>query len=273
MLLAKKSLGQHWLRDEAALRQIVQAADLKAADLILEIGPGPGTLTRHLAAKAKKVVAVELDHDLAVQLPQRLPAKNLKVVEGDILRFNLTKLPADYKVVANIPYFLTAKLLRTFTETKNPPKLVVLLVQKEVAERINAGPGRMSLLSLSVQLKYEVRQGQILPGRLFIPIPKVDSQVVILKRRRRPLFRNLDEKKFFQIARAGFSQRRKKLRSSLAAGMHISKEESDQLLDAADINGDLRAESLTIEQWYRLYTEFVAKKDLGALLRASQKIH
>ena len=267
MLLARKSLGQHWLRDEVALRQIVQAANLKSDDTVLEIGPGPGTLTRYLVAKAKKVVAVELDHNLAIQLPQRLPAANLKVVEGDVLKFNLTKLPLDYKVVANIPYYLTAKLLRIFTETTNPPKLLVLLVQKEVAERICAGPGRMSLLSVSVQIKYEVQQGPILPAKRFIPVPKVDSQVVILKKRTRPLFRGLDEKKFFQIVRAGFSQRRKKLRSSLSGGLRLPKTEVDQLLNSADINGDLRPESLTLEQWYKLYSEYLAKKDLGSLLR------
>ena len=272
MQLAKKSLGQHWLRDQAALQQIAESANLKPDDVVLEVGPGPGTLTKLLVARVKKVIAVELDHNLAVQLPQRLPSSNLKVVEADILKFNLTKLPQDYKVVANIPYYLTAKLLRIFTEAPNPPKLVVLLLQKEVAERINAGPGRMSLLSVSVQMKYQVGQGPILPSKLFMPAPKVDSQVVILKRRTRPLFRNVDEQKFFQIVKAGFSQRRKKLRSSLSAGMHLSKDETDELLDGADISGNLRAESLTLEQWYKLYLEFQAKKDLGTLLRASRKI-
>jgi 16S rRNA (adenine1518-N6/adenine1519-N6)-dimethyltransferase len=267
MILAKKSLGQHWLRDEAALRHIVQAANPKVDDIVLEIGPGPGTLTRLLVTKAKQVIAVELDHNLALQLPQRLPAKNLKVVEGDILKFDFTKLSKNYKVVANIPYYLTAKLLRTITETTNPPKLVVLLVQKEVAERICAGPGRMSLLSLSIQLKYETSLGQILPAKLFIPPPKVDSQVVILKRRRQPRFKGLDERIFFQVAKAGFSQRRKKLRSSLSAGLQLSKGQVDELLDSADVNGDLRAESLTLEQWYKLYTHYQLKKDPSALLR------
>jgi 16S rRNA (adenine1518-N6/adenine1519-N6)-dimethyltransferase len=263
----KKSLGQHWLKDEPALRQIVAAAEIKPNDVVLEIGPGYGALTKHLVAKAKQVIAIELDHDLALQLPQRLPIKNLKVVEGNILKFDLTKLPKGYKVVANIPYYLTAKLLRDFTQTSNPPTAMVLLVQKEVAERINSSPGRMNLLSVSVQLKFDVNMGPVLAARLFAPPPKVDSQVVILKRRSRPLFRNLDEKRFFEVVKAGFSQRRKKLRSSLAGGLRLSRAQVEELLGGADISGDLRAESLTLEQWYKLYTGYLAINDLGSLLR------
>jgi 16S rRNA (adenine1518-N6/adenine1519-N6)-dimethyltransferase len=266
-MLGKKSLGQHWLKDERALKQIVKLADLKPTDEVLEVGPGLGTLTRFLVEQAQRVVAVELDHNLAAQLTQRLVAKNLKIIEGDILEFDLSKLPVGYKVVANIPYYLTGKLLRRFTETANQPAMIVLLVQKEVAERICAGPGRLSLLAVSVQLQYEFSRGPVLPAALFVPPPKVDSQVVVLKKRKRPPFKNLDQKTFFQIAKAGFSQRRKKLRSSLSAGLQISKEQADELLNRADISGDLRAESLSLEQWYSLYTQYQLKKDLRPLLR------
>src|SRR5947209_7653215 len=143
MVQAKKSLGQHWLKDEATLEAICEAANLTKADTVLEVGPGLGDLTRQLLNRAGKVIAVEIDKDLVAWLPAH---NNLEVVQDDILKFDLTELPVDYKVVANIPYYLTSNLIRILSESPNPPQTVVLLVQKEVAERLVAPPGQMSIL-------------------------------------------------------------------------------------------------------------------------------
>ncbi|HEX5395037.1 MAG TPA: 16S rRNA (adenine(1518)-N(6)/adenine(1519)-N(6))-dimethyltransferase RsmA [Candidatus Saccharimonadales bacterium] len=252
----KKSLGQHWLADDPALRAICDAAGLSKQDTVLEIGPGPGNLTKYLVKKAGSVVAVELDEQLAGRLSAAISEPNLKVVRADILKFDLTQLPAGYKTVANIPYYLTSKLLRALSESPNPPSSMTLLVQQEVAERICAGPGNMSILAVSAQLYYSCGLGIKVPARLFVPPPKVDSQVVMLERRQQPLFPGLDTAKFFRIVKAGFSEKRKKLRSSLSGGLGISKEEADKQLAAANIKGDLRAQQLSLGQWFELSRHF-----------------
>ncbi len=266
MSITKKFLGQHWLTDIEALEAIAEAAEIKSTDTVLEVGPGLGHLTHQLIQQAAHVVAVELDKDLAANLEKNLskhispdcrarPCKGgrLTVVQGDILQFDLTELPAGYKIVANIPYYLTSNLLRVLSESTNPPALMVLLVQKEVAERICTPVGQMSLLSVSVQLYYGAELGLVVPAKLFVPPPKVDSQVVILRQHAKPLFRELDGQKFFQIVKAGFSGRRKKLRSSLAAGLGVSKGQADELLRGAKIDGNLRAQNLSLQDWHRLY--------------------
>ena len=253
--IPKKSLGQHWLNDPTALEAITRAAEIKPSDIILEVGPGLGALTKYLTSQAKSVVAVEFDKALARKLA-RNKQDNLEVINQDILKFDLTQLPANYKVVANIPYYLTSNLLRILSESANPPATMVLLVQKEVAERICATPGDMSLLSVSAQLYYGCELGVIVPAEKFEPKPKVDSQVVILRWHKEQLFPVIDARKFFRIVKAGFSARRKKLRSSLAAGLRISKEEADQLLKTAGIDGNLRAQNLSLEDWHKLYLDF-----------------
>jgi 16S rRNA (adenine1518-N6/adenine1519-N6)-dimethyltransferase len=248
----KKSLGQHWLVDEAALKSICDAAELTKNDTVLEIGPGPGSLTRYLVKAAGKVVAVEFDKSLATKLPDVITSPNLEVINQDILRFDLSNLPAGYKTVANIPYYLTSKLLRRLSESANPPSAMTILVQKEVAERICAPPGQMSLLSVSVQLHYECGLGQEVPAKLFVPAPKVDSRVVLLERRSQPLFPDMDNTKFFRLVKAGFSERRKKLRSSLAGGLGLSKAQIDELLKTAGIDDSSRAQELSLKQWHSL---------------------
>ena len=253
MNLPKKNLGQHWLDDVEALEAIVEYADIKTTDTVLEIGPGLGSLTGYLTRQAKHVIAVELDEELAATLAGRVDANNLRVVQADILHFNLVDLPTAYKVVANIPYYLTSNLLRYLSESLNPPRMMVLLVQEEVAQRICARPGQMSLLSVSVQLYYDARLGIVIPAELFNPPPKVDSQVVILTRHAKPLFHELDTKKFFRLVKAGFSERRKKLRSSLSGGLGISKEQADRLLSSSNVDGDQRAQQLGLADWHKLY--------------------
>lgn len=251
-----KSLGQHWLTDQATLESIRTAADLKDTDTVLEIGPGPGTLTSLLCEQAKQVVAVEFDDVLAADLTKRVPALNLKVVHQDILQFDLTSLPPDYKVVANIPYYLTSKLIRVLSETTNVAQTVVLLIQKEVAQRVVAAPGDMSLLSVSAQYYWHASLGTVVPARLFTPAPKVDSQVLILQRRDGPLFENVDTKLFFQLVKAGFSARRKTLMNSLAGGLRLGKDEVAQLLAKAEIDAGLRAQALSLDNWHQLYQAY-----------------
>lgn len=247
-----KSLGQHWLTDESALTAMCDAAEVSQVDTVLEIGPGVGTLTKHLVKRAREVIAVEFDEVLAMELPFRVPDENLKTINADILKFDLTTLPKPYKIVANIPYYLTSNLLRVLSESTNPPVIAVLLVQKEVAERVTAGPGDMSLLSVSVQFHWEVGSGMIVPARLFTPPPKVDSQILTLRRRTSPLFPDVDSRHFFRVVKAGFSNRRKTLHNSLAAGYHISKAEAKKLLESAGINPGARPQELNLEQWYAL---------------------
>lgn len=248
----KKSLGQHWLRDRFVLEHIADCAEVTEDDTVLEIGPGLGTLTSELLRRAKKVIAVEFDEDLARKLPGQFPGKNLEVVQSDILSFDLSVLPKNYKVVANVPYYITSKIVQLLMTAENKPSVAVLLVQKEVAERIAAQAGDMSILAVSAQLFAEASLGDVVPAELFTPPPKVDSQVVILKTRERSLIGETQEKEFFRVVKAGFSAKRKKLRSSLSGGLAISKEQAAELLQKARINPDSRAEDLAIADWQRL---------------------
>src|SRR6185295_7236194 len=157
---------------------------------------------------------------LAQKLPKRVPATNLQVVQQDILQFDLSRLSVGYKVVANIPDYLTSNLLRVLCESPNHFSKAALLVQKEVAKRVCAEPGDMSLLSVSVQFYCEAQLGAIVPARLFTPPPKVDSQILMLAYRSQPLFSDVDTKLFFRVVKSGFAQRRKTLLNSLSAGLH-----------------------------------------------------
>lgn len=250
----KKELGQHWLKDPEILTEIAEAAELSSDDVVLEIGPGLGTLTSRLLARAGRVVAVEFDTDLARKLPGQFPGKNLEVINEDILQFDLNQLPAGYKVVANVPYYITSKIVEKLMTAKNKPSLAVLLVQKEVAQRIAAEPGDMSILAISAQIFAEAELDIEVPRQFFTPPPKVDSQGVVLRTRDEPLVAKNDEKLFFRLVKAGFSAKRKKLRSPLSAGLAISKLEVEQLLKKAGINPEQRAEDLSIDDWRRLFS-------------------
>lgn len=253
-----KALGQHWLRDRDVLSHIADCADIQPDDTVLEIGPGLGTLTSELLRRAKKVVAVEFDGELARKLPGQFPGKNLEVVHQDILSFDLTQLPAGYKVVANVPYYITSKIVQLLMTSSNKPAAAALLVQKEVAERLAAQPGDMSILAVSAQIFAEVHVGDIVPAELFTPPPKVDSQVVVFKTRAKPFVEHANEKHFFRAVKAGFSSKRKKIRSSLAGGLGITKDQAEQLLGNAGISADARAEDLSLEAWLKL-SQFITK--------------
>lgn len=258
-IIPDKSLGQHWLHDESSLLAMVTAADVQDCDYVLEVGPGLGTLTQFLLDAGATVHAIEFDNKLAKTLRKRVEAGTDKLIitEADIMRFNFAELPANYKIVANIPYYLTSGLLRLISELSNPPKQAALLVQKEVAERVCAKPGQTSLLSISTQMYFEVSLGKLVPAELFTPPPKIDSQILILQHRQQPYFDKTDPKLLFRVVKAGFSERRKKLRSSLSGGLGIPKDEIDIFLQNANISGDLRAQNLTLDNWVTLTENYL----------------
>lgn len=257
MIKNNKSLGQHWLKDRIVLSDIADTAEITKADTVLEIGPGLGTLTSELLRRARNVVAVEFDEELARKLPAQFPGTNLEVVNQDILSFDLSKLPEGYVVVANIPYYITNKIIRMLLGSSNKPRTIVLLIQKEVAERVAATPGDMSILAISAQVYADVSLGSVVPAEYFTPPPRVDSQVVVLKLRDNPLVDVDLQEEFFRVVKAGFSSKRKKLRSSLSGGLRLSKKQVEDLLEKAEINPDDRAEDLAIIDWLRL-TKIVA---------------
>ena len=251
-----KSLGQHWLKDRLILEAIADCAELQPTDTVLEIGPGLGTLTSILLAKAERVVAIEFDPHLATKLPGQFPGKNLTVTNQDILSFNSDEFIHVYKVVGNIPYYITSKIVHKFSTCTNPPQTMVLLVQREVAERLAAGPGEMSILTVSAQIYWEVSLGPVVGRQWFTPPPRVDSQVVIMNRRAEPLVPDEQQKDFFRLVKAGFSERRKKLRSSLSGGLGIDKDVADQLLLRSGLPAEARAQELSIDDWKKLYTGY-----------------
>jgi 16S rRNA (adenine1518-N6/adenine1519-N6)-dimethyltransferase len=260
--IPKKSLGQHWLSDVEALQAMCEAVAVSDTDTILEIGPGLGTLTKQLLTGAKVVIAVEFDPILAANLKSRIISEDgpldseLTVVHEDILSFDFAGVPHPYKVVANIPYYLTSNLIRVLSESTNPPTDAAILIQKEVAERVCAKPGQMSILSVTAQYYWEVSLGRVVEAALFTPPPKVDSQILIMKYRPRPLFENVDSKKFFRLVKAGFGQKRKTLENSLAGGLAVNKSEARQLLESAGIATTARAQTLSLEDWFRLYQRY-----------------
>ncbi|NOH02422.1 MAG: ribosomal RNA small subunit methyltransferase A [Chloroflexi bacterium] len=258
-LRADKRLGQNFLQDPSALEKIVAAAEINADDCVLEIGPGLGSLTRHLAVSARQVAAVELDPDLLAPLRAILaPYPNVRIVHGDILDLSISELvdQAGYIVAANIPYNITSAIIRHLLEGEPKPRRIVLTIQKEVAERICAKPGDLSLLALSVQVYGEpgIRAG--IPASSFHPVPNVDSAVIRIDIYDQPLIPAELLGTFFKLIKAGFSQKRKTLRNSLSAGLHIKPADAEEMLISAGIDPMRRAETLSIAEWKRLCEEW-----------------
>jgi 16S rRNA (adenine1518-N6/adenine1519-N6)-dimethyltransferase len=254
-LRADKSLGQNFLQDHFALEAIAAAAAIKSTDTVLEIGPGLGSLTRYLAVSAKRVVAVELDKDLLIPLRAVLtPYPNVQVVHGDILKLSPQKLIVEenYIVAANIPYYITSAVIRHLLESNSKPRRIVLTIQKEVAERICAKPGDLSLLALSVQVYGNPRIAARIPASAFFPEPKVDSAILCVDIYPDPMIKPELIGTFFKTIKAGFSQKRKTLRNSLSSGLHISTMASAAMLTKANIDPMRRAETLSIEEWQTL---------------------
>ncbi|MBI1294445.1 methyltransferase domain-containing protein [bacterium] len=301
----KKSLGQNFLVDETHLARIAAAADLTPEDTVLEIGPGLGVLTRHLAEQAGHVVAVELDDRLIPILRHRFADQpNVRFVHADILAVDVADLLTEdatedsdgrktedepnatssassasetvdfvdatritdhesrllpitnpqspitsYKVVANLPYYITSAVLRHLLEAPQPPTLAVVMVQREVAKRIVAGPGDMSLLAIGVQFYAVPKIVQKVPAGAFHPRPKVDSAVLRLDVRPQPAVADVDPVRYFDVVRAGFGQKRKQLLNSLSSGLSTSKEVIRARLEAAQIDPQRRAETLSLQEW------------------------
>ncbi len=245
-----KLLGQSFLHDSRALERVVQAANLSKKDAVLEIGPGLGSLTRLLAERAGKVIAVEKDPDLASILQKELGSRrNLEIMQGDILKTKLS-LPQKYKVVANIPYYITSPVMRLFLEREERPELLVLMVQKEVAQRIIAKPPDMNLLAVSVQIYGVPEIVSYVSKACFWPQPKVDS--AILRITPKGMDANFNAKQFFTIARAGFKQPRKQVGNNLAAGLKKTKKEIKAWLQTKGISYANRPETLSLQDWLRL---------------------
>jgi len=269
----KKGLGQNFLIDKNILQKIIDAANINPEDTILEVGPGVGTLTQELAKKAKQVIAVEKDETMIEILKENLKDfKNIEIIHGDILKIDYLKLIENckfkienYKVVANIPYYLTSPLIRKFLETKFPPSDIVLMIQKEVAERICSKVPDMNLLAVSVQFYATPKIVFNVSKNSFWPIPKVDSAVIKITPRSQtsreaggPTSPDL----FFRIVKAGFSQPRKQIGGNLSKMLKIEKKKVDELLTKNNLSPTQRAETLTIQDWKNL-TEVLpqGKKD------------
>lgn len=256
---AKKSLGQHWLHDVHALEAMAEACEAAPADHIIEIGPGHGSLTTRLLLKGACVTAIEYDDALASSLADTLKntlqedvLARLDVVSADIRTYRWDLVEGQYKVCANIPYYLTSNLMRALCETSRPPVCAALLMQKEVAERIAGVGGKMSVLSCVVQMRFGVVLGDVVPARLFTPPPKVDSRIITLRLRDKPLL-DVDSNVFIRLVKAGFSEKRKTLRNSLRGGLQLSKEEIEALLKEAGIDPGRRAETLALKEWHSIY--------------------
>lgn len=250
-----KGLGQNFLEDPTALEEIVSAADIDPTDTVLEIGPGLGSLTRYLALSAREVVAVELDRNLLPPLRAILsPYKNVRLIQGDILKLSAGELvnEPNYIVAANIPYYITSAVIRHLLSSDKKPRRIVLTVQREVAQRICSAPGDLSLLALSVQVYGKPHIAARIPADAFYPVPKVDSAVLCVDIYPSPLISAEQIDTFFRLSKAGFSQKRKMLRNSLASGLHISPTEATDLLMRADIDPQRRAETLSIGEWQTL---------------------
>lgn len=242
----QKSLGQHWLKNRTILDAIADLAITPGVETCLEIGPGLGTLTSSLLRRFPHVVAVEYDPRLAANLPASFPGKNLDIRQQDFLQFDLSEF-RHYVVAGNIPYYITSPIIQKLLTTPHPPRKIVLLIQKEVAERIAAAPGHHSQLSLFVQNLASVALGPVVPAAEFTPPPKVDSQVVILT----PLPKPQVSDAALKLARRGFQSPRKKLAHNLATAA-MPKAHWQALLSTHGLNPDARAQDLALSDWERL---------------------
>ncbi|HEY4383481.1 MAG TPA: 16S rRNA (adenine(1518)-N(6)/adenine(1519)-N(6))-dimethyltransferase RsmA [Ktedonobacteraceae bacterium] len=251
-----KSFGQNFLTDHSILDKIIEAAKISPDDTILEVGAGTGVLTRELAQRAKRVVAVELERDMLALLEKTTESyPNVELIARNLLFLDPMEVFGQqrYKLVANLPYYITAPTFRHFLEAENAPELLVVMVQLEVAQRIIAQPGDLSLLAISVQFYGQPQIIAQVPARSFFPAPKVDSAILRVDVNPRAPLQPEERNRFFRIIQAGFSERRKQLHNSLAHGLHTKNEEIRAWLATAGIEASRRAETLSIEEWLKLW--------------------
>ena len=249
-LWAKHGLGQNFLVSKEVLNSIVEASDIDPDDLIIEVGPGLGTLTQELVQKAEKVIGIEKDEKLAALLPGFIQDEKLDVVTGDILDVNIPELVKDqmYKVVANIPYYITSRIIRLFLELPSQPTTIVMLVQKEVAERICAKPGEMSVLALSVQVYGKPEIIEIVKKESFFPAPAVDSAILRISYIEYQ-YPRIPEKDLFRTINIGFAAKRKTLANNLQSGFHIEKIQAEAYIEEIGLKPSARAQELTLDNW------------------------
>lgn len=255
-LRPKKSLGQHFLVDRSVLGQILRAADLSAEDVVVEVGPGKGVLTSRLVALVKRVVAVELDQAMVQYLTESLgDLNNVTIVHADAREVETEALVGGsaYKVIANLPYYSASPIIRRFLEAKHKPGLMVVMVQKEVAQNMAASPGSMSLLSIAIQIYGKPRIISYVPPTAFRPAPKVSSAIVRIDVYPRPIVSVDSIEAFFLVVKAGFSAPRKQLRNSLCRDLYLNGQEAEAMLRQASIDFRRRAETLSLEEWSSLY--------------------
>lgn len=254
-----KAFGQNFLIDRAVLRQIVAAAEIDAADSVLEVGAGTGVLTRELARQARRVVAVELERDMLALLAETTRGlSNVEIIGRNLLYLDPVEVFGDapYKLVANLPYYITAPTFRHFLESANAPRLIVVMVQEEVAERITAAPGDLSLLAVSVQFYGKPRIVARVSAAAFYPAPKVDSAILRVDVNAETPLTPPERDQFFRVVQAGFSAKRKQLHNALEQGLHLPQETVRAWLQAATIDASRRAETLDIAEWITLWHYF-----------------
>lgn len=263
----RKSLGQHFLIDETVLECILSAAELNPGDIVVEVGPGLGILTEGLAKQGAQVIAVELDRKLVTLLKRRLTAfPDVKIINADILRVTprqilesksaVSALFQGYKVIANLPYYITSPLLRHFFEALPQPSEMIVMVQKEVGEAMVAKPGNMSLLSVKTQFYSKPTIVSYVPPSSFYPPPKVDSVILRLDVYSQPPIEIPNPASFFDVVMHGFSSPRKQLRNSLAHSLDMPPSQVTLLLEKTGIEGERRAETLSLEEWRELWKVF-----------------
>ncbi len=265
-ILPKKSLGQNFLHDPNALEKIVSVAELMPQDIVLEIGPGTGALTQHLAAAARQVFAVEIDERMRPILEaQLIRCPNVTLLFQDILEVDVSKVVGSvpYMVVANVPYYITSAILRHLLEAPHAPQRIVMTVQEEVAERVVAKPGDMSLLAVSVQYYAKPQIAARFNAAVFWPRPDVGSAVLRLDVYEKPIVDAPGDDIFFRVVRAGFSQKRKQLRNAVGDGLAIPASLAASLLESAGVDPRRRAETLTLEEWAALARSYHAHQTAG----------
>lgn len=250
----KKSLGQNFLVEDSILQKIRDLAGLDRSDAVLEIGPGLGSLTRFLAESAGKIVAVEIDSRLVPILEDQLAGRdNVILVQGDILEVEIEDLIASpYKVVANVPYYITGAILRRLLVPIIKPSVMVLTVQREVADRLSASPGKMSVLSVSVQLHGSISEELVIRSGSFWPRPDVDSAVIRFNLRKSKFIEHEEEVGFMRLVKAGFSSKRKQVHNNLRS-IESDRDRLRNSLALAGIDGTRRAQTLSIEEWVAIY--------------------
>ena len=257
-VVAKKSLGQNFLKDEDIIEEIFAVAQVEKSDWVLEIGPGTGALTFPLVARVAKYMAIEIDPELARRLQtQFVDSKKVSILEGNILDINLEELlqasgfaEHPYKIIANIPYYITAPIIRTLLSLQSQPQSLTLMVQAEVAERLAAQPGSMSLLSLMAQYYASVEKKLFVPKEAFEPVPKVDSAVILIVPRRP--YDPEHDRKVFRLARAGFAARRKMLMNNLVTSLALPRHIVEASFLSLGLRKDIRAQALSVDDWEQL---------------------